>query len=657
MSDLFSLYGEQPIWVAFSYERKANGKVSKKPINPVTGEYASSKDPATWGTLKQAEKRCLSLQKQGRECGVGMHTKGAPDLCFFDLDDCFEKERKPKPWAARVLKQTGNAFAHVTPSGRGLRIVVDETIEEVHRTLDMGDGQLEVFQNTNRFVVVTDDIFEDRFELNLDGQGVRDALIKKAARQKPGLLSANQTYKEFQWGDDTGAEFDPTHCVEGQRSETFASDIYSMLRKRMTPIDCVRNLTGALCAEKYESEGRLEQEVQRVCGKFLGEHGELPCFAKSEQTVDRHDNRIVADSPAKPSRSFLSLNDILVPIPQRWLVHDQIPMGTTGVLFGEPGTKKTFYCLNVGLSLASRSRRLPFHCDEDFEPPIRHHFVMIAGEGQTTLRTRIGAWRQMYGVRYPHVTFQTFAEDFTDQGSIDVLAKDLIDHLDRVDPNAPIFLVVDTLSQNMVGDENGDGVTKFIRNLERLRSSLARNGKEATAMAVHHSKKDGTEYRGHSSLQGNSDFMLQLKNTSDPLRVELIRYKSKVAETGVTIGEVCFEQVVLMKEDFLDEPTDEPEDGMNETLVVLPSLGQRSTPHYEMKREEFLERTYYDGIKQSEWSRTCSEEFGITKTQATRIIEDFVKSRPALSRDKGKGGSWFVYGGLNEASLPHTATV
>ena len=643
MSDLFSHYGNEPFWVAFELDVKPNGKVGKLPINPNTGQTASANKPSTWGTLEQARQRCAKLVKQGKQADVGFHTTGAPELCFLDLDECFEGDEKLRPWADRIAKQTGSAYAYRTPSGKGLRIVVDEGEGSIHRTVRQTPGQVELFQNTNRFVVVSEEVYDDRYELNLDGQGTRDKLL---ARLQTSERQAGKSNPEtFNWGDDTGAEFDPTHCVEGQRSEVFASDIFTMLHKGMTPTDCVRNLTGAVCAEKYEDGDRLEQEVHRVCEKFLEKHAVLPCFKDSEQTDDRHDNRIDLKARPDKKRELLGFGELMTPISQQWLVEGVIPMGTTGVLFGEPGSKKTFVCLHTGLSLATG--KAPFGCSEDFELPPKHHFVMIAGEGQTTLRTRIGAWRQANGICYPNVSFQTSAEDFTNQSSIDELADDINSRLDLIDPTSPVFLVVDTLSQNMVGDENGEGITLFVRNLERLRQRLSRAEKEATAMAIHHTKKDGSDYRGGSALHGNCDFMLRLQNTNDPLRVTLNRYKSKVAEAGVDIGDIRFEEVVFMKEDMFDEPTDEPEDGINTTLNVLPNFTTPPTPQREIDRKVFMEETYEDGIKCARWAKQIHQKFGITQVQARRLIDEFVFSRPHLRKEQPKGNAYYIFGKLD----------
>ena len=644
MSDLFTRHGDQPYWVAFKLERQENGKVGKKPMNPNASGLAKSNDATTWGTLQEAQLKCEELQSQGFEALVGFHTTGAPELCFFDLDDCFDDRGQPRSWARQLLNQTGDALCHRTPSGNGLRIIVEQDDEQpVHTTLNKGQGQVELFQNTKRFVVVTDDNFEDRHQLTPCGSFVRDEVLEKASAKKP---SSSMEQLLFDWGEDTGATFDSTDCVEGERSETFASDIYTMLHKGMTPTDCVRNLTGALCAEKYEAGGRLEREVQRVCEKFEREHGALPCFKTAFATEDRHDNLLVQRKQKRSTREFLGYSDIMRPVTQKWLVDGMIPQGTTGVLFGEPGTGKTFFVLHLGLSL--EAGRLPFETDNVSGPPPRHHLVAIVGEGQSTLKPRIGAWCQANGHFDPNFSVLTCAENFADTASIEGLAQEVNERLDRKDPNAPVFLVVDTLSQNLIGDENGEAAVLFIRNLEMLRTKLARNGQEATAMAVHHTKKDGTDYRGASALRGNADFMLRLTNTNDPMKKRLNRYKSKVAETGTDLGLVCLREATLMKPDFLDRPTDEAEDGMSNTLLIEPHLQTVNTSQEAEQEDQFLHETYTDGIKLAAWKRQMADKFGFNPRTADRKIQPFIRKH-GLRRQKGHGGAFFIHGELKPA--------
>ena len=77
-------------WVGWEY---AKGK--KRPLDPATGEGASTTDPETWGTFSEAD----ALFKQ-----VGFVFNEDDPYCGIDLDDCINKETgELNPDAAAVV--------------------------------------------------------------------------------------------------------------------------------------------------------------------------------------------------------------------------------------------------------------------------------------------------------------------------------------------------------------------------------------------------------------------------------------------------------------------------------------------------------------------------------------------------------------------------
>ncbi len=103
-------------WVAFRLEER-NGKISKVPVNPKTGRYAMTNNPATWGTLEEAQQ---AIQKFGTD-GVGF----VFDNGYFgiDLDDVIDPQRGTiKAWAQEIIDAMGS-YTEISPSGRGVHII------------------------------------------------------------------------------------------------------------------------------------------------------------------------------------------------------------------------------------------------------------------------------------------------------------------------------------------------------------------------------------------------------------------------------------------------------------------------------------------------------------------------------------------------------
>lgn len=101
-----------PRWVGWRYEER-DGKRTKVPYDPKTGQRARSTDPGTWATYEEA-KRAFSDQI-GFVLGDGW--------AGVDFDNCFDEQGKLDPAVRRIVEQL-SSYTEVTPSGRGLHVIV-----------------------------------------------------------------------------------------------------------------------------------------------------------------------------------------------------------------------------------------------------------------------------------------------------------------------------------------------------------------------------------------------------------------------------------------------------------------------------------------------------------------------------------------------------
>jgi primase-polymerase (primpol)-like protein len=106
-------------FVCWRYEERA-GEVTKVPYSPLTGKRASSTDPATWANYTEA----VAAYREDRYDGIGfVFTKDDP-FCGVDLDKCRNPETgEIEPWAQDIVQEL-NSYTEVSPSGRGLHILV-----------------------------------------------------------------------------------------------------------------------------------------------------------------------------------------------------------------------------------------------------------------------------------------------------------------------------------------------------------------------------------------------------------------------------------------------------------------------------------------------------------------------------------------------------
>ncbi len=107
---------DTPQWVLWKLVERG-GKPTKVPVAPNTGWNASSTDPATWGTYKQATFRAMGSETYR---GVGFVFTEADPYCGIDLDDCIvDGQLTPE---AREIIDSFPTYTEVSPSGKGVKL-------------------------------------------------------------------------------------------------------------------------------------------------------------------------------------------------------------------------------------------------------------------------------------------------------------------------------------------------------------------------------------------------------------------------------------------------------------------------------------------------------------------------------------------------------
>ena len=108
---------DRSAWVSWRPERR-DERMVKPPYDPRTGRMASCSDRATWTTFEQA----LAAVEDGSYDGIGFQL--APPFVGVDLDGCRDPETGVIDSGARVIIDDLNSYTEVSPSGRGVHILV-----------------------------------------------------------------------------------------------------------------------------------------------------------------------------------------------------------------------------------------------------------------------------------------------------------------------------------------------------------------------------------------------------------------------------------------------------------------------------------------------------------------------------------------------------
>ncbi len=114
-------------WVVGRYEtRPGKEKLAKVPYQPRTGHRARTDTPATWGTWLQA----LARYQHGGWQGVGFVFTASDPFCGIDLDDRRDPATVEIASRAQQMVDALESYTEVSPSGRGLHILVRGALPE-----------------------------------------------------------------------------------------------------------------------------------------------------------------------------------------------------------------------------------------------------------------------------------------------------------------------------------------------------------------------------------------------------------------------------------------------------------------------------------------------------------------------------------------------
>jgi hypothetical protein len=180
-------------------------------------------------------------------------------------------------------------------------------------------------------------------------------------------------------------------------------------------------------------------------------------------------------------------------------------LGSTGmaVLYGAPGSGKTFFALWIGLSVAAEQLF--------FGRRVRPGGVLyIAAEAGRSIENRVAAAKQKFPKGLPFAAITSPIDLCKDDADL----NRLIAQIEATELGMPIrFIIIDTLSRVLAGgNENGpEDMGALVGNLDRLREATG-----AFVLLVHHSGKDlARGARGHNLLLAATDTEMEAAHDKD----------------------------------------------------------------------------------------------------------------------------------------------
>lgn len=228
----------------------------------------------------------------------------------------------------------------------------------------------------------------------------------------------------------------------------------------------------------------------------------------------------------------------------RWEIKDLVPLHGVTLLFGQPKIgKKSF----IGISQACAVATGKDWCGHKTR---KGKVLVVVGEGFYGILRRQAAWEKAHGhsagdnLRYLRVPVNFFsAEDV--KAALDALKEQGF---------VPDFIVIDTLARSMSGakENASEDMSRVFELLEAFRATL----NDASILAIHHTTKDGLNYRGSSVIPAAVDGLIESKVKNKGLEITLASIGFKDAPDFEPFDVRC--EPVLV----------ETEDGWQQVLAV-----------------------------------------------------------------------------------------
>jgi len=206
--------------------------------------------------------------------------------------------------------------------------------------------------------------------------------------------------------------------------------------------------------------------------------------------------------PARPS-DLEWFDDIEVSLSANYIVKGVLDQGAMSVVYGPSNSGKTFFALDLAFHIAAgaqwRGLRVKRSC-----------VLYLAAEGGRGVSNRIAALRRETGAKGIPLALRRAGMDLLQSEADLQTVYDLAKETQAREPDAPMLIVIDTLSRVMAGgDENSAAdMTSLIRNIDAIREATG-----AHIMVVHHTGKDAARgARGHSSLRAATDTEIEVQS-------------------------------------------------------------------------------------------------------------------------------------------------
>ncbi|MEM7168122.1 MAG: AAA family ATPase [Planctomycetota bacterium] len=241
---------------------------------------------------------------------------------------------------------------------------------------------------------------------------------------------------------------------------------------------------------------------------------EAPSFLAAEPSA-------AARPSAKNPYDLLTVEDVFRMPETSWIVSGTIPEQGIVIVYGPPGSGKTFVTLDLALTVATGAGQWMG------QGAVAGRVLYFMAEGQQGLGKRLRAWGMSEDEPPCDLLFRTEPFQLDDVREVQALCDYLTAEFQDFK-----LVVFDTLSRNFSGDENSQrDAGLLVQSCDLIRQRLG-----ASVVLVHHSGKVGTVERGSSVFRAAAHTMIQVSKSNSRVTLKCEKQKDGVEFEKIAAG-------------------------------------------------------------------------------------------------------------------------
>src|SRR6516225_269435 len=586
-----------PRWLLWKHVWIAKEKRWNKVPFQINGRYADSTDPSTWGTFEDV---CRAYNDLTGFDGTGFVFNG-DGITGIDVDKAIDEKGNLSEKARRILESV-EGYAERSPSGTGFHIITRANTRNIKK-----DG-VEIY-GEDRFFTFTGAQLNGHnlipsAEQNLDAfhaiawpdkpisaPSEKHALDEATVRP-PLPRTIEQMRQTLQFIETPDDEPSATELIWAIHHQTNGSEEGLALAHDA----CSGEVRSEPVHSKYDFdyvEERWKRSDDQKGNLKTWRSIEREAKANGWSGLSEAEEVIAQQKPLETG--FVQAAAFASSIKEEWLIKKIIPKNEMTVLYGDPGSSKSFFVLDLAMHIA---RGLDWR---NFRTK-RATVAYIAAEGVSGFSKRLQAYAKGHGIDLASIPFYVRGGSFK-------LVEQCLATVEEMKKIGASLVVIDTLAAVTPGaNENTSedmGQALFCASLMQAAG--------ITVILVHHTNKTG-DVRGWSGVRGNTTSMVRIERKEDARTAHIEKQKDE--QDGGAFG---------YRLRVIDLGSDEDGDPVTSCIVVPDSEIAPNTRTAKKERKprsgDFETSANYHTARM--YRHVLRNEFGMDD-EASISIEDFV---------------------------------